>query len=459
MADMNNIRRQMDDSRGFFAGGGRYPVSFRRDRLKKLRSIIVRDRSRLCSALYEDLGKSDFEAATSEIIPLLGSLKYLISHLPSLARGRRAGVSWMNLPGHGRIMEEPYGQVLIFATWNYPLLLSLDPLAGAVAAGNRVVISLSSQSPATAVAVSDIINECFGQDGMVTVADAGIRLEELAAEKFDYIFFTGGEKAGREVLRLAASNLTPVTLELGGKSPCIVDEDADLKTAARRIVWGKFLNAGQTCVAPDYLLVHRKVKAELMERVQQSIRDFFGKDPADSPDYPRIVNDMHFQRLEKLLASGRLIAGGEKNRRRLYIAPTVIDNVTLDDPVMKQEIFGPILPVIEVNSVKEAAAIVNAGSKPLALYYFGGRRNRDMILQGTSAGGVCVNDTVMHLINPSMPFGGVGGSGMGAYHGAYSFHTFSHSKPVLCKSTLIDPPLRYAPFTSFKKLIARLLVK
>ncbi len=434
------------------------PVRERQRLLTRLKTVIVRERTRICAALYDDLGKSEYEALTSEVIPLLDSIKYLVSHLPKLSKVRRAGVSMLNMPGHGRIMPEPYGQVLIFSTWNYPLLLALDPLAGAVAAGNRTVLKLSHQAPATAQIIGELLEECFPAE-IVTVAPGDMTLTELASMKFDYIFFTGGVRAGREVMKLAAENLTPVTLELGGKSPCIVDENADLKVAARRIVWGKFLNAGQTCVAPDYLLVHRKVKSKLCGLMQKYVQEFFGNDPAESRDYPRIVNDSHFQRLEPLLSCGRLITGGEKERRKLYIAPTIIDNVTLDDPVMAEEIFGPILPVIEVASMKEAVAIVNGRPKPLALYFFGGRRNRDLVLKSTSSGGVCVNDTVMHLINSSMPFGGVGASGMGAYHGAYSFKTFSHEKPVLYKDTWIDPPARYAPFTAWKVWIAKFLAR
>lgn len=458
MVDWDTLQQRMAANRDFFVAGGRYSVEARRDMLRRLKGLLLREQNRICAALYDDLGKSDYEAMTSEMIPLLESLKYLISRLPSLAKMRRVGVSPFNWPGSGRIMPEPYGQVLIFGTWNYPLLLALDPLAGALAAGNRVVLKLSPQAPATMQILSELLAECFS-GAEVTVADRDVTLERLAAEPFDYIFFTGGNRAGQTVLKLAAEHMTPVTLELGGKSPCIVDENADLKITARRIVWGKFLNAGQTCVAPDYLLVHRKVKDRLVNELHECVRDFYGDDPSESKDYPRIVNDTHFQRLEPLLERGRLITGGEKNRRKLYIAPTIIDQVTLDDPVMEQEIFGPILPVIEVASMDEAIAIVNRRAKPLALYFFGGRRNRMKVLRATSSGGACVNETVMHLVNASMPFGGIGASGMGAYHGSYSFATFSHNKPVLFKGTWFDPPLRYAPFTAWKQWIAKLFVR
>ncbi len=452
-------RAALAENRQFFAAGKRYSVLQRRRSIALLRDLLLAEQERILAALNTDLGKSEYEARTSELIPLLASLKFMIGKLPRLARNRAVAAGIFNWPGRGEIRPEPYGQVLIFSTWNYPLLMALDPLVAALGAGNRMVLKLSPQAPATAALVAELLERCF-TGGEVTVAPRDADFDFLFSEKFDYVFFTGGLKAGLEVYRRAAATLTPVTLELGGKSPCLVDESADLKVAARRIAWGKFLNAGQTCVAPDYLLVHRKIKDALMLELHDAVRDFFGDNPAERGDYPRIVNDTHFKRLEPLLGGGRLITGGEKNRTTLFIAPTIIDRITPDDPVMQEEIFGPILPVLEVNNIEEAVAFVNARPKPLALYYFGhDRRNRELVLGSTSSGGVAVNDTIMQLVSPAMPFGGVGASGIGSYHGHYGFETFSHLKPVLFKSVWGELPLRYPPYREFQQLIARFLCK
>lgn len=454
--DRTDFAAALAANREFFTAGKRYSVAHRRMVLTKLRNILLRDQERVLAALYADLGKSEYEARVSELLPALASLKFMIRQLPRLARGRLVGVSAFNFPGWGRLRPEPYGQVLLFGTWNYPLLLVIDPLAAALAAGNRVVIKLSPQAPAMAGLLGEIFTEAFGA-GEVTLADRDMSFDAIFTERFDYVFFTGGIEAGQEVYRRAAATMTPVTLELGGKSPCIVDEHVNVKVAARRIVWGKFLNAGQTCVAPDYLLVHRRVKDDLVNAMRESVREFFGVNPAENPDYPRIVNDTHFARLEGLMERGRLITGGEKNRTTLYMAPTILDQLTGDDPVMKEEIFGPILPVLEVSGMDEAIAFVNARPKPLALYYFGSRRNRARVIDSTSSGGVAVNDTVMQLDSPTMPFGGVGASGMGAYHGKYGFETFSHLKPILYKGFFPDLSLRYPPFGAFKRLLVRIL--
>ena len=458
MADLSVLRAQLEEGRAFFRAGNRYSVLERQSGLRRLHDQLVRNQDRICAALYADLGKSDFEARITEIIPWLEALKFLIRGLPRLARLRRVGLSLFNWPGRGRLRPEPYGQVLIFGTWNYPLLLALDPLAAAVAAWNRVLLKLSPQAPATAQIITELVENSFS-GGEVTVLPRELDFDTILGEPFDYIFFTGNPQAGREVLRRAAENLTPVTLELGGKSPCVVDRSAHIPTAARRIVWGKFLNAGQTCVAPDYLLVHSRVKSELLNEIRACVKRFYGDNPAENKDFPRIVNDTHFERLLPLMEKGRLITGGEKNRTTLYIAPTVIDQITPEDPVMQQEIFGPILPVLEISSVEEAAAFINDRPKPLALYYFGSRKNREKLLSATSSGGVCVNETVMHLVNPSMPFGGVGASGMGAYHGQYGFDTFTHYKPELLKWNGFELPLRYPPVTDWKRWLVRLFCR
>ncbi len=458
MDDSAALRTYLEEGRSFFGSGRRYSMQQRRARLRQLRDQVILRQDRICGALYADLGKSDFESRITEIMPLLASLKLLIRRLPNLTRLRRVGVSVLNWPGRGRLRAEPYGQVLIFGAWNYPFLLALDPLAAAVAAGNRVLLKLSPQAPATAQIIAEMIESCF-PDGEALVLPRNIAFDTVLAERYDYIFFTGNAQNGRAVMRRAAENLTPVTLELGGKSPCVVDSSAHIPTAARRIVWGKFLNAGQTCVAPDYLLVHSKIKDELLNEIRTCVRRFYGENPAENKNFPRIVNDAHFERLLPLLEKGRLITGGEKNRTTLYIAPTVIDQISPDDPVMQQEIFGPILPVLEIGSLQDAVKFINSRPKPLALYYFGDGRQRERLLVSTSSGGVCVNETVTHLINTSMPFGGVGESGMGVYHGRYGFDTFTHYKPELLKWNRFDLPFRYPPNSNWKRRLARLLCR
>ncbi|WP_176012364.1 aldehyde dehydrogenase [Victivallis sp. Marseille-Q1083] len=452
---MEKISTIVAAQREFFASGRSRDLVYRRRTLKALQQTIRQNRARILHALASDLHKNDFEATLSEYLPILNCLKYTLRHLTRWARPKRVGLSSFNWPGKGRLLPEPYGTVLIGATWNYPFLLALEPLIGALAAGNTAIVKLSDQAPVTAHELERLLGECF-EPGHVTVTVAP--WDEVLAENYDYIFFTGGMTAGRLVLEKASRNLTPVTLELGGKSPCLVEPDADLKLAARRIVWGKFLNAGQTCVAPDYLLVHSSVKDELTRLLRRYVREFFGDNPQDSPDFSRIVNNSHYDRLCRLLGEGRLICGGEKEPDSLYIAPTIIDDIDWDNPLMAQEIFGPILPVLSYESLKEAVASINARPKPLTLYLFSRRRaTRRFVASATSSGSLVVNDTVMQLVNPKLPFGGVGDSGMGAYHGKASFDTFSHIKSVMVKGAWFDWPLRYPPFTEWKSAILRLL--
>ena len=334
--------------------------------------------------------------------------------------------------------------MLIFSAWNYPFQLAFSPLIGAVAAGNRVILKPAEQAEHTAELIGTIIRKVFKPEH-VAVFNGGVDVAvRLLKERFDYIFYTGGTEGGKAVMRAAAEHLTPLTLELGGKSPCIVDSDAKLSLSAKRIVWGKFLNAGQTCVAPDHLYVHSSIKKQFLEKLLYWIRHFYTEDPATSPDYPRIINERHFERLLKLMGEGTILCGGNVDRSARFIAPTVIDGITWNDPVMQEEIFGPILPVLTFNNINEVIAQINAHPKPLAMYYFG-KNNVEQLLEQTSAGGVCVNETITHLLNPEMPFGGVGGSGFGAYHGKYSFDTFTHYKPIMIKSSTVDLPMRYPP--------------
>ena len=427
-------------------GSGDFPsVERRRAMLNRLLKHLLAHKSGLFQALKDDLGKSEHEVITTELMPLAGILKYLIRKLPSLTRPSRLPVSLLNWPAAGYLVQEPYGEVLVGATWNYPLLLTLEPLAGAVAAGNYAVVKLAERAPRMMHFLNWIIEESFS-DEVIAVGDE-MSWQELIAEPFDYIFFTGGAETGRRVLAAAAPNLTPVTLELGGKNPCVVAPGCSVALAARRIVWGKFTNAGQTCVAPDYLVVHSSLKEELMCRIQAAIKDFYGESPLSSPDYSCLIDNVAYERLSRLAGNGRLIVGGDKDPERRSIEPTVIDRLDPEDPLLKEEIFGPILPVVEYDGEEELFAEIRRRGKPLALYCFGGNRKlRRALRERTASGALVFDDVVMHFINPGMPFGGVGTSGMGAYHGELTFRTFSHAKPEMRSSTFFDFPLRYPPY-------------
>ena len=344
-------------------------------------------------------------------------------------------------------VPEPYGVVLIMSPWNYPFQLAFAPLIGAVAAGNCAVVKPSSYSPHTSSLIAKILGGCFPKEYIAVIEGGREANQELLNQKFDYIFFTGSVSVGRTVMEAASRHLTPVTLELGGKSPCIVHEDANLELAARRIMWGKCLNSGQTCVAPDYLLVHRDVKDRLIMAMEKAITEFFGDTPCRNPEYPRIINEKHFNRLKGLLSDGRILVGGDVNEATLQIAPTIVDQVSWESPVMQEEIFGPILPVLEFEGIHEVITAVNSRPKPLALYLFTNDKNVEKrIIKSISFGGGCINDTIVHLATSYMPFGGVGESGMGSYHGKWSFDTFTHYKSIMKKSIWPDIRLRYPPY-------------
>lgn len=433
------------------------PVPTVKERRRVLRALLdsVRgNRDRIFAALKADLGKSFEEAAMTEYLPLLDALKLMIRKLPRWAAPKRCGVSVYNFPATGRIVPEPYGLVLVIATWNYPLLLALEPLAAALAAGNRAVLYCSDKSTATGAVVAEIVRGIGG-----AVIGSEMTFDEVLSERWDMIFFTGGESGGREVLRHAAEHLTPAVLELGGKSPCIVCAKADIEVTARRIVWGKFTNAGQTCVAPDYLWVERSVKAPLLAAIRRAVREFYGDSALENPDYPRIVNEAHFRRLTGLLEGRVPYLGGDHDLESCRIAPTVLDHVNWDDPIMEREIFGPILPVLEFESLAEVPELLRTKPKPLALYAFGATRaERQLLEEGCSSGAICFDDTVMHFVNNTMPFGGVGASGMGSYHGIYGFNAFSHFKPVMRQAVGIDWPVRYPPFGKWKKRLMEYMV-
>lgn len=438
--------------RMYYETGQTREVEFRMKNLKLLQETIRTYEEKIESALWVDLRKSAYESYLTEISIVLQELDEHIRNLWRWASPERVSTPLHLLGSKSRIVYEPLGVVLVIAPWNYPFQLLMTPLIGAIAAGNCVVLKPSPYAPHVAAVISEMIAEIFGP-AYVTVVQGGREANQvLLAEHFDHIFFTGGSELGKVVLKAAAEQLTPVTLELGGKSPCIVGREANLEVAAKRITWGKFLNAGQTCIAPDYLFVHDEVKTELLERIVFYIRKFYGENPAESPDYPRIVRKEAVVRLLTLMKRGKVICGGEVDVDKLYVAPTVLDNITPDDPIMQQEIFGPLLPVLTFSELEEAVHYINAHDKPLALYYFGSTHIAEQVIASTSSGGVCVNDTIMHIANRNLPFGGVGKSGMGRYHGYESFLVFSNRRSVLRSTTWWDIPFKFPPYKSLSLL-------
>ncbi len=445
--------------RAGFDSGRTRPAAFRLEQLGRLRALLTENSDALERALAADLRKPDPEGYATDIGFALGEIDLARKGLRRWMKPRRVPTPLKVRPAQSRVVPEPLGVVLIIAPWNYPVQLALAPLAAAIAAGNAALVKPSEVTPHVATALAELLPryldpECFA------VALGGVpETQALLAERWDHIFYTGNGRVGRIVMAAAAKHLTPVTLELGGKSPCLVDAECDIDIAARRIVWGKFLNCGQTCVAPDYILVDASREDELIERMVHHLRAFYGEDPQRSPDLARIVNEQHVDRLAKLLESGTAVVGGHVDRADRYIAPTILRNVSPDSPVMQDEIFGPILPVLPVANLDEAIAFVNARPKPLALYVFSSREaTKDAVVARTSAGGVCINATLWHLSNPNLPFGGVGESGIGAYHGRSGFDVFSHQKPVLEKSTRMDPSIGYPPYTKWKKALIKRFV-
>jgi len=415
--------------------------------LKTLRAGLEEKRDLLLGALKRDLGKPPREAFLSEIGVVLNEIDYALSRLRSWTRPRRARTPLIWLPASSRVVPEPKGVALIIGPWNYPIGLLLTPLVGALAAGCPAILKPSEDAPASGQALESFIGKLFPPEIVAVVRGGAQAAEILLQEEFGHVFFTGSQRIGKKVMAAAALTLTPVTLELGGKNPCIVDESAVLGPSARRIAWGKFFNAGQTCVAPDYLLVPSRLKAELIDNLKAAIDSFYGNDPRRSPDYARIVNERHFQRLLGLLKKGKVAAGGESDAASLYLAPTLLEEVGWGDPVMAEEIFGPILPILEYEDLETAIEAVNSRPRPLALYFFSGnRRNRERILAGIPSGGACLNDTLLHILSPRMPFGGIGASGVGGYHGQASFATFTHFRSVMVRSFRPETGLRYPPY-------------
>ncbi|PTM57822.1 aldehyde dehydrogenase [Desmospora activa] len=459
---MKGIREQSravwEEQQLFFQSGRTREMDFRLQQLDALRNAIKKYEPQVLEALRQDLNKSEMEAYATEVGYLLEEIKFTRKHLRSWAKPQKVKTGKIHLGSKSLIYPEPYGVSLIIAPWNYPFQLALAPLIGAIAAGNCAVIKPSELTPHTSKLLAELVADTFAPE-YVTVMEGEVDTSTALLEQpFDFIFFTGSVAVGRIVMEAAAKNLTPLTLELGGKSPAIISEDANLTLAAKRIAWGKFLNAGQTCVAPDYLLVHESVKTELVSEIRKTITSFYGEDPLRNLDYGRIVNQKHFERLTSFLQEGDVIVGGQTDPASLRIAPTVLDGVTWENAVMQEEIFGPILPVLSYRDLAEVVKMVNHHPKPLALYYFSENRSQqDTILEQISFGGGCINDTFLHLATPYLPFGGVGNSGMGSYHGKYSFDCFSHHKSILKQTTRFDVSFRYPNSKNGLKIFRRLM--
>ena len=443
----------------FFATGRTRDLAFRKAALVRLRQSLIAHEREIADALHADLHKSAEESYLTETGMVLAEIRDQIRHLDRRARPQRVASPLFLFPSRGRILHEPKGVVLILAPWNYPLQLALSPLVGAIAAGNCVALKPSTTSSATLDILQAILAECFAPEHVALFDGDHTQTDSLLDCRFDHIFFTGGATFGRTVMVRAAEHLTPVTLELGGKSPCIVDRTADPDLAARRIVWGKLLNAGQTCIAPDYLFVHRDLRDTLLTRMAEVINQFYGPDIRRSETYPRIISDKAFARLCGYLdgAGVRILLGGERDASERFIAPTLVDAPDPQSPLMQEEIFGPILPVYTFNNIEEPLDFINGRPKPLALYYFGDRRTGRRVLHATTSGGACLNDTIMHVTAPALPFGGIGASGTGRYHGRASFDTFSNIRSVLASPRRFDLPLRYPPYRNRIGLLKKLL--
>lgn len=434
-----------------FAGGRSRDLAWRVEQLRALKEMMLAHQDRISAALKADLGKSSEEAWISEIGYSISEIEHSLKHLNKWAKPRKVSTPLAAQPGKSYLLPEPLGTVLIIGAWNYPFQLVIAPLVAAISAGNFAVLKPSELSINTSALLAELLPQYLDKEAFAVVEGAVEETTELVKQPFDHFFYTGGENVGRIVMKAAAEHLAPVTLELGGKSPCIVDSNCNLDVTAARIVWGKWMNAGQTCVAPDYVLVEKGFEDKLVKALIKKIEAFYGKDAAQSSDYGRIVNERHFARLQSYLADQNVVYGGQTNEQTRYMSPTLVMQPGLDSELMRQEIFGPILPIITLDNISDSIAFINQRSKPLALYLFSKNKQlENKVLNETSAGSVCVNDGMMFMVNPELPFGGVGHSGMGAYHGQFGFDTFSHLKSVMKRSFLLDAPMRYPPFTSFK---------
>lgn len=446
--------------RDYFFTNETQSIKFRKAALKRLQKAIRSKEAEITEAIKKDLGKSAQEGYMCETGLVLSEISYMLKKMRGYAKTRRVATPLTNFHSTSKVKPSPYGVTLIMSPWNYPFLLTVEPLVDSLAAGNTAVVKPSAYSPNTSAVIEEIIKEAFDPKYVVTVMGGREENKALLKEKFDYIFFTGSQAVGKEVMKSAGEHLTPVTLELGGKSPCIIHKDANIKMAAKRVVFGKYLNCGQTCVAPDYVLCHKDVKEQFIAEVQKQITKQYGENPLANPDYGKIINEKHFTRVSGLIDQAKVVAGGNTNKDTLQIAPTVMNNVTYEDAVMKEEIFGPIMPVIEYEDINQIISDINSKQCPLALYIFtNSSKVANKVTTNCRFGGGCVNDTIVHLATSSMGFGGCGESGMGAYHGKVGFDTFSHHKSILKKYNWIDVPVRYQPYAKLWNKMIHLLLK
>ena len=455
-----DISDLLQRQRAYYRSGATRSPAVRTLILDRLYREIKKLEPEINKALQKDLGKSAFETFMCETGLTLSEISYMKKHLRKFSEKRRVRTPLAQFPSRSYVLKEPYGCVLIMSPWNYPFMLTMEPLADAIAAGNTVILKPSAYSPHTSAVIRTLIANVFPEEYVAVVEGGRAENASLLEQQFDYIFFTGGTQVGKLVLQKAAEHFTPVTLEMGGKSPCIVDATADLKVAAKRIAFGKYLNCGQTCVAPDYLRIQETVKDKFLTYFEAAVREMYGAEPLANPDYGRIVNEKHFNRLSAILDTEHILFGGQRNPQTLQIAPTAVGPVSTDSPSMGQELFGPILPVMTYGTLEDAITFVQSHPRPLALYIFS--RNRAAISQvqaQCSYGGGCVNDTIIHLATSEMGFGGVGMSGMGSYHGKYGFHTFTHEKSTVDKATWLDLPFRYPRYTPLKERLIRMFLK
>ena len=454
------IKDILQQQNHFFSSGKTIQAEFRLKQLESLKEAMIRHEADLAAALKADLGKSRMESYMCEIGLTLSELTWMQKHLRRLMRSKRVSTTTAPYAAKSFPSPSPYGTVLIMSPWNYPVLLTLDPLIDAIAAGNTAVVKPSAYAPCTFDVMKTMIEECFPAHYVAVVDGGRAENQALLQQRFDMIFFTGGKTVGREVLRHAAEYLTPVTLELGGKSPCIVDSTAKIRLAAKRIVFGKYLNCGQTCVAPDYILCDKRIRDELITAILAEIEKQFGKEPLKNPNYGKIINEKHFERILGLINGEKLVYGGQSEPESLRIAPTVLNNITWDDAVMGEEIFGPLLPILTFDTLNEALDTVESHPHPLALYFFSeDKAAQKKVLDTCRFGGGCINDTIIHLATSDMPFGGVGESGMGSYHGRVGFETFSHYRSIVDKKTWMDLPIRYQKYTGLKEKMMRMFLK
>lgn len=453
-----NYEELIKEQRAFFNNRTTGDISFRKQSLTALQKAIRKYEKELSEALRKDLGKAPFESYMTEIGFILSEIRHTLKHLNKWAAAKRCKTPLFLFGSTSHTRPEPYGIVLILSPWNYPVQLLLAPLVGAIAAGNCAILKPSPRTVHTNHILGKLISETFPPQYIAFLETDNRQTDNLLKQHFDYIFYTGGVAFGKRIMMAAAKNLTPVTLELGGKSPCIVDNDAHIQIAARRIVWGKYLNCGQTCVAPDYIFVHREVKDKLITALQAEIERQYGKSPQESPDYPRIISQDRFYNLLLLLKQGHIVAGGKYDDKDLYIAPTVISGILPENRIMSEEIFGPILPLLDFDDIDNVIDYVNNQEKPLALYYFGqNKKKARYVLQNTSSGGACINDVVTHVANTYLPFGGVGNSGTGAYHGKYSFDTFSHTRSIVQSTTRFNIGMKFAPYNGKLKWLKKIM--